>query len=392
MYRFLYINCALFIIYLLKNILYPSGAISTSAVFLISLFGFICCISECCKKNRNLILIVFALFWLMNVISYVISPKIVYGVFFEAIGRKETLPQLVNITMFIMPFYTGYFYGKAKGVPRDMLVYFSIAILIVSVFRYIAYGEQRAIEHDISEGYTNNVGYLFVCMVPVLPIIYTRNRIISLLMLLIVITFVIISSKRGAILTLIAALFAFFLYFQISKKTSMSRKITIVLFTITIFLVIYYLIMSNDFLQVRFERQKQLGFGGREIAYSILWNHWITDNNPYTFLFGNGMMQSITVWGNYAHNDWLELLIDNGLIGGLLYAILFLSFFVYIFKCKTEFMLKASMILSVSMWFLISFFSMGYTSVIKSLLPLFLGILIGNSDRFAIIRYKVRSR
>ena len=49
--------------------------------------------------------------------------------------------------------------------------------------------------------------------------------------------------------------------------------------------------------------------------------------NLLAFLFGNGANATITIVGKNAHNDWLEILINQGLVGGLLFAYFWYVFF-----------------------------------------------------------------
>ena len=143
---------------------------------------------------------------------------------------------------------------------------------------------------------------------------------------------------------------------------------------------IYYSIESNEYLMSRIEKTQSEGIGQRSIAYVALWNHWSSDTNLFTFLFGNGMAQTITVWGNYAHNDWLELLIDNGLLGVVIYLMLFVLAFMYIRKMNIGRLYKLSAYLCLIIWFLKTVFSMGYTSMMNVMICFLLGLIIGKNE------------
>ena len=83
----------------------------------------------------------------------------------------------------------------------------------------------------------------------------------------------------------------------------------------------YYL--DNEYLQYRLEVAAQGNISGRDIIYSNIWNSWL-NSNSFHFLFGYGFAASIKITGgSFAHNDWLEILSNFGLLGVIIFAVLF---------------------------------------------------------------------
>jgi O-antigen ligase len=73
-----------------------------------------------------------------------------------------------------------------------------------------------------------------------------------------------------------------------------------------------------------------------------------------------------------AHNDWLELLVDNGIVGALVYALIFILLFKMIIKEKN--IQKRYLLLAIaSIWLLKSMFSMSFTDDITYTLFLLFG-------------------
>lgn len=66
---------------------------------------------------------------------------------------------------------------------------------------------------------------------------------------------------------------------------------------------------------------------GRDILYSTYWSHYINNDNIVQLLFGEGAYHTENILHLKAHNDWLELLIDCGLCGAILYFVYWYSFF-----------------------------------------------------------------
>ena len=205
---------------------------------------------------------------------------------------------------------------------------------------------------------------------------------------LIIITIVIMSSKRGAIVILLTMLlFSLYYYFK-THKISFKSIAGVFIAVILLGAVIYNQYESNDYLQRRMEKTSEEGIGTRDLAYSMLFNHWINETNFFKFTFGNGTAQSIEVWGNYAHNDWLELLIDNGVLGVILYATIFISLNRYIRKSKLPPNYRLAIHLCVIYWLLKSIFSMGYMQETGAILLFLLGIIIGNYEQKKYIHQK----
>lgn len=142
--------------------------------------------------------------------------------------------------------------------------------------------------------------------------------------------------------------------------------------------LIYYAYESNEWLLSRIEFMQNEGIGGRGVAYPVLLGHWYNDTNFWTLMFGNGMAQTVTVWGNFAHNDWLELLICNGVVGVVLYLMIFVGLFRFIYRSSLSSWVRLSAYLCMLIWFLQSLFSMGFTSMSNVEYILLLGLIVGS--------------
>ena len=84
----------------------------------------------------------------------------------------------------------------------------------------------------------------------------------------------------------------------------------------------------------------------------------------------------------FAHNDWLELLSNFGLFGVIVYIMLFFAAYKLIRNPNWGDTDKRLFMLTVIiMWFLITLFSMGYTSSDGYLKAMLLAYLIGNRNK-----------
>ena len=228
------------------------------------------------------------------------------------------------------------------------------------------------------EEMTNNMGYLFLSILPFVVLFYKKPW-IQYAIIAIVGFFVINSAKRGAIL-LFALSFAFFLYVNMKNKSLSSwGKLLVYVFSFVVVVVGFnYLqrhFLESDYFYLRYTETMEGNSSGRDWIYSDIWHHYINEYNFFQMIFGGGIESTLRYIRFYAHNDWLQLLSDCGLFG--------LSVYVFYWKsyCKTMIDYKRNgsndnIYILIVTAFIIAFgktlFSMSYTDM-----PVSLAIAIG---------------
>ena len=296
----------------------------------------------------------------------------------EAIGRVATFNQFKEIATFMLTLLIGYYYSYRNKTSEKYILWFGIIFFLSSIVQYYYSLSQLMMKYG--EETTNNAGYTMLTVVPYLPIVFKRKRILGIIMAVVIVAFVMWSAKRGALMCLAgAALFALFYYLK-THKVRLKTILGITLLLLVAGYFVYQQYLDNEYLQYRLEATMEGKSSNRDVAYSQLFNHWLNETNPLLFLFGNGTAQTITVWGNYGHNDWLELLIDNGLVGALVYFAMFVATISYIRKARLSKLNKMSAYLCVLILFMQSCFSMGFTGGNNGIFILLLGVIIGNNE------------
>ena len=381
----------LFVVYFMQGVAYSVGSfISQSCLLLFLCIGMYAYFKSLATVSVNPAFVnVWMIFFLMHCFCFILSPKVVYGTLYESIGKVETLDQFKNIAMFSLSFFIAYATARYNYFSQKQILAMGLILLVLSIARYFYQMVERQ-ELLEKESVTNNMGYLILSVLPCMMLVIKRYKAISIISVLAIICFVIMSSKRGSIVCLIAMLlFSLYYYIKINK---LKFKTAVGLFVIAVAMgyVVYYQYASNDYLQERLEKTSEGKQSGRLVAYSTLFEHWAREDNLAKSLFGNGMSQSVGVWGNYAHNDWLELLIDNGLLGVVLYASLFICMNKYIRKSAMSPTQKLAAHLCVIFWFLKTIFSMGYMFNSGAIFLFLFGILVGNYERDKLAYRKTR--
>lgn len=370
----------LYITYYCQGLFYPSGSIISQAVLLLYLLmGLFFFIKTIFLKNNPSFVKIWILFFLMQGICFIFSHKIVYGLVNEAIGKVTTFDQFKGIASFSLTFFVSYYVARKKTVSEKFLISVAIIFIILASIRffYSAFMLRNTLGRD---DVTNNVSYIILALVSYVPIVYKWKKLVSFMLLLLITCLVIMGAKRGAILSFgIVSIFSLFYY---CKNNVLSAKLVFSMFIVVVAIVCfsYYQYESNEYLQRRMELTTQGDTSNRDIAYYQLFNYWLEDTNIVTFIVGNGAAHSVKVWGNYAHNDWLELLINNGLIGVILYFLLLLKIRIYIAKSSLEFCFRWSAYIVLVIWFLKSIYSMGYMDIGSSIMTFLLGVILGNNE------------
>lgn len=370
----------LYVVYYCQGLLYPSGSIISQVVlFIYLLIGMFYFLKTIFLKYNPGFIKIWILFFIMQGICFIFSDKIVIGLVNEAIGEVSTFDQFKGIASFSLTFFVSYYIVRKKSVSENILVSIAVIFIILASIRffYSAFMLRNMLGRD---DVTNNVSYIILALVSYIPIVYKQNKIISLSLIFLITFLIIMGAKRGAILSFsIVVIFSFSYYI---KKTVLSAKIIVSMIIVVIAIIgfCYYQYESNEYLQRRIEQTTQGDTSNRDVAYSQLFNYWLEDTNILTFIVGNGTAHSVAIWGNYAHNDWLELLINNGLFGLVIYFVLFFKIRTYIAKSSLLFYFRWSAYIVMTIWFLKSIFSMGYMDIGSSIMTFLLGAILGNNE------------
>lgn len=370
-------------LYFAQGLLYPSGSIISQSILLIVLsLGLYSFIKTLFLKMNSGAVWLLVLFYLMVALTFIISPKTVVGTKYEAIGVVNTMGQFKGVCTGLLPFFVGYYASVKKDITDKILHAIGGVYFIVAVATFFFMGEQLMLEQN-RDNVVNSAAYRLVAFIPFIPIFFKSNKfkLINLAIAAISVILIILGSKRGAIVCMVVSLVFSVLYYMYNTRISIQKALALLLFVLVGIFLLYRLVEANDYLMYRLEQTQSVGIGQRSIAYKTLFNHWLYDSTGFEFLFGGGTCAAIEIWGNYAHNDWLELLSSNGLFGVLIYAALFVSFVRFIYKTNISPYYKLSMYLSVLLLFMEAVFSMGYMSSSNAVFMLLLGALVGKSSK-----------
>lgn len=203
--------------------------------------------------------------------------------------------------------------------------------------------------------------------------------------MMILMFFIIQGGKRGAFISGTMG-FIVFTYYQLKTIDEKYRYRSYLLVFIGVLGLSYFaydVFQNNEFLIDRLQAIGQGDSSGRDRIYANIFNAWLNTENMFNLLFGFGFAASLSLsgTGNYAHNDWLELLSNFGLLGIVVYMFLFLTAISYIRNKKWDIDKRLLLLTVVLIWFFDAMFARWYISMSGFAQPILLAYLIGNENR-----------
>ena len=354
----------LWFLYYLQGILYTSGGGLS-----VSLFGIILLISiyNVIKvKNINdkpiffnglsLLLILFSVYGFALILQ---NPGVVF--YHKASRYVPSYMYLKQIYLSLLPIFSFYYYTVKGYLTEKRLCNWIYVFFISALLSFYRYQIDKA--GDDSGEVTNNMGYLFLSLIPSL-LLFRRNVIKMYLGLFVILVYLVLGMKRGAIM--IGAVCILYFLWNSIRLSSGITKIKYILFTIVLTVIGFYFVLyqmnTNELLNKRIEDTMEGDSSNREDIYTTFWDLFFSQAGGLNFVFVFGANGTLELCGYYAHNDWLEIMINQGLLG----FFVFLYFFVCFYNSWKYSINKDSKLALALIGFIVlarSFFSMSYGSM-----------------------------
>lgn len=314
-------------------------------------------------KGLNLLFFIFVVYGLVLLFSdhhYVIKAKR-FGD-----GTVSNFSFLKNIFLSLPNIYTFYYFSTKKYLTEKLLKGWVFALFGVAVFRFFD-NQMSAIQVQLLEGIdsdevTNNMGYLFVALIPSVAL-FRNKSLLQYGMMIFCMAFIVLGMKRGAIIVGVL-LMLYFLYFNYRYHQSMSKTKVLFFSALIVIAAVYivqYMMETSDYFMARIAQTEEGGSSGRDAIYEHFWNHFKNETDNVKFIFGNGANATLGIYINYAHNDWLEIAINQGVLGLVTYAFYWLCFLKTIWNTKHNKTARLVLSLAVISFFVETIFSMSYT-------------------------------
>lgn len=331
------------------------------------------------KKKKSTFYWGWTILLMLNVLSFI---------FTGSPSNEVQFGMIKGVLLSSLPFYPIYFFSQNGILKKRYLIALFFVLLPLGILSFYFNREQvLSVRISNDENIVNNVAYTFVGLIPFLYL-FQKRKIISALFMLLLIFYIIQGAKRGAIFVgAIGVLIYLIDLFSSMKYVNKKKKIIVYFVSLaSLIAIIYYsntFYANNEFLVSRMSRLDE-GGSGRDIIYKKIFSAWCNSESIFQLLFGYGFASSTSLNTNHvlAHNDWLELLSNLGILGVVVYLSLFFSTY-KLFRLRNWPENHMMMFLSVVlMWFVTTLFSMGYTSMDGYVRAILLAYLIGYKEFF----------
>ena len=276
--------------------------------------------------------------WL-NIILLVIT---VYGVILIIGGytfhKSRYISNVVNnytylqrIYISVMPIYAFYYFTIKRQINSNNLNKIFFVLLICCILMFY---QNYFVKTDISgkEEITNNKGFAFVPLIMMLYLVKLKD-IWKYLLLVVIFGYILMAMKRGAILAG-SVMLVIYLAHHLKVKTK-SQLFSVLSLSVVAIYIVYRWIMSlyanSEYFQTRLSRTLSGDASGRQEIYSNYFNYYIDRTSLLEFFLGHGGNGTVLLFNQYAHNDWLEFAINQGMMGVMLYFV-YWSLFVWEWK------------------------------------------------------------
>ncbi len=311
-------------------------------------------------------------------------------------GFTTPLTYIKNPLISFLPIYAFYYFTKKGVVTERWICAVSVIAIALCIVQYYVQMEASITARELrgiqAEEVTNNTGYLFLTVIPLLVLFY-RNRAIQFALLAVILIYVVMAMKRGAILVGACCL-VYFVWNTLRRGSKRDLKM-ILLLTAALFVGGYYLITymleTSEYFQYRVLETLEGNTSGRDVIYTKLFHYVQNECSSVKILFGSGADYSVVIAGNFAHNDWLELLVDCGLTGVTFYAFYFVALYISILGIPSKNPAKPMAYLCLFILLSRSLFSMSYGDLFFPL-ALALGYSLAQIGPKRTVRGKLRRR
>lgn len=364
----------LLLVFNIHNALYAEGSnVSRASLGMIALIScYFLYKTLILKETKSLLLKSWTVLLFINVAGFVLTAKhsdpLHYSMFMGIVVKS----------LIFYPFY--YLSRKNYITIKHFQRFFIVMIPIVILQFYFKESQILLARLSGNTNVVNNVGYSFVSLIPFV-FLFSKKRVLGMTTMMILMFYIIQSSKRGALISGLIGLllFVYYQFISIENENRFRSYLFLLIGILVLSYFVYDIYQNNEFVVSRMEEIGEVGgSSGRDIIYTNLFNEWANSESIINIVFGYGFAASLKLAeGSYAHNDWLELLSNFGLFGIITYMLLFLGAIKFYFNKNWRKDKRVLLLAILLMWFFITLVSMWYTSTIMSMHSMLLGFLTG---------------
>lgn len=220
--------------------------------------------------------------------------------------------------------------------------------------------------------------YSFLSILPLVAL-FKKSIVLQFILISVIFVYCVLGVKRGPII--FGGIASLIIIFYMLKQNKLWKKILVLVVALVCLVGLYEFIMfqmeSSPYFAVRFQDTLDGNTSGRDEYAKNIFDYYLNYSSNKDFLWGVGALGTLSVNESYAHNDWIGILLEQGLLGGLLYFLYWIGFVYSWIKSKP----KEDCFLALGLLVLIGF---GKTMISMYYLPI-TAEMITSSGFFAIV-------
>ena len=289
-------------------------------------------------------------------------------------GRGASPNSVANNLCAFLPLSIFVYLGRRGVLTERFISTMTVLLLIAAVGYYVNYERMRVASFGMedSDDLTINASTVFVFLLPLL--FFEKNRLLFFGELAVCVFFILSAVKRGNIVAAAIPIGLLLLYqYQQSKRNLIMLMLLIGVVTVGAYYFRDYIIGNNYFMQ-RLDDTLEGDSSNRFRIYResfLLW--WNADY--LQIFFGQGYRAVTRALRIPAHSDWLELLVDNGLVGVTIYGGVFVQLLKSVRRIRIP-VDRLALWAAIAAWFAKSVYSMAYVENYLFLLMITIGYVL----------------
>lgn len=254
----------------------------------------------------------------------------------------------------MLSIFPTYLFAKKGYIDEVFIKKIFFFFLFSSVFvMAMAYKKYNIVmEMSGEDGFTNTTSYILLSLMPFI-LLFKQKIKMQYILLAVFCVLLVLSFKRGAIFlgSICSVLFVGWgKTIQNKKQRNVAVVCSFIVF-LGLFIFVSHLLETNAYFNFRIEKTMEGSSSGRDVYASVLMNYFFNETTPLEFFWGSGAMSTLSINVSFAHNDWIAILIEQGLVGVFLFALYWCSYIYFWLKIKDN----KQLFIAIGMLFLIGF-------------------------------------
>lgn len=300
-------------LYYMQGTLYPEGSVISRGLMgvflLMSIYYFLKVLSF--KRNHPVI----------KAFQYLAIMFGVYGLLrlgdatqeWKRVNDATTYFKLYEMS--ILPIFAYYYFAKKGRINSRWFYRISFLFLVTAIVAF-NYSQAIAMKTYGLDEITNNAGYIVLSLLPIV-VFLKKSPWVQYAFLVVIFVLVVSGMKRGAILALLVG--SSYFVWESFKKAKGNKKLLYIFLGVLVVAggVMYfqYKLATSEYMQYRLGKTIEGDMSARDEMYPEFLEFYFQNATVTEYLLGYGADGTLKNVGEFAHQDWIETLMNQGFLG-----------------------------------------------------------------------------